>query len=361
MARLVLEGILPEATAKAVLAKSRELAERGRPLSAAEICRRKGFLTPTELRWLEDMDAPPADLLPGYTLLGTLGRGGQSRVYRVTELASGRSLAMKVLLPGLRRQELARERFLAEGRLLISLDHENIVRGEELAEHDGLVYLLMESVEGETALERMEREGAFSEDDALRILLATARALSYLHERGAVHRDVKPDNILLGHDGSVKLGDLGLAATESQGDGETTAGTVEYLSPEQAQGAGGLDVRSDVYSLGISLFHLVVGSLPFEADTDQETMLRRILEELRSPELKGMNVSPHMNYFIKKMTARDPEVRYQSAPQLIADIEEQLGGREALTPRKSPAPAPKPPPPAEVVRRRDPRRRPGGR
>jgi serine/threonine protein kinase len=329
-ARLVVEQVIPEGTMRAVLAKQKELLERQHPLLVSEICLRKGWVTATEIRWLQAPDEPPADLIPGLSLGRLLGQGGMSRVY-VARLRNGATNAVKILHPRLRRDPTAVADFLREGELLISLEHENVVRGHALAEHDGLVYLTMEYIDGQSVLEHLDRSGPFAEDAALYIILQTARALTHLHERGIVHRDVKPGNILIDAENTVKLCDLGLAVKSgADGDAEVTAGTIDYIAPEQAEGRGGLDVRSDIYALGVTLFQLLVGKLPFEGGTNEEALARRLLDELRSPELKGRNISPHAHYFIQKMMALDREIRYQSPHELIQDIEEQIRGKKTL-------------------------------
>ena len=329
-ARLVIDGILPESTIRAVLAKSKELVERGRPLSVGEICCKKKWTTPTEIFWLAHLDEPPADLLPGLRLQdGMLGQGGMSKVYGGVD-AMGRDVAVKVLLAALRRDDKPLTEFRAEGELLVSLDHENIVKGYSISEHDGLVYLVMERVLGRSVLEVLDDHGRFGEDAALYIILQTARALTHLHERGFVHRDIKPANVLIDDKNVVKLCDLGLAIQAGEGESETTAGTAHYIAPEQARAEGGLDVRSDIYALGVTLYQLVVGKLPFEGETNHETMAKRLLDELRSPELKGLGISPHLHYFVQKMMALEKEVRYQSPEELIQDIEEQILGKKSL-------------------------------
>jgi len=331
-ARLVVDGILPENTVRAVMSKARELAERGRPLSVVEICVRKGWITESEARWLLDPDHPPQDLLPGLKLGGLLGVGGMSRVYGAEDVESSVPVAVKVLLPRLRRQEKPLREFRAEANLLLDLEHENIVSGYYLHEHDGLVYLVMERVFGRSVQEILDEHGGFNEEAALYIILQTARALTCLHQRGYVHRDIKPGNILIDQENTVKLCDLGLAVREgSLEDDGSTAGTVSYIAPEQALGEEGLDSRSDIYSLGVTLYQLTVGKLPFEGETDRETMAQRLLDELRSPELQDMGISPHLSYFIRKMMARDKAVRYQSPAALIEDIEEHIRGKKTLT------------------------------
>jgi serine/threonine protein kinase len=136
---------------------------------------------------------------------------------------------------------------------------------------------------------------------------------------------------MLDRSGRVVLIDLGFAAPEAtRGAADRTVGTVAYLSPEQASGGAAADIRSDIYSLGISLFHIVVGRLPFEGSDDREVLRKQVMESLSSPELKGRAISPHMHYFIEKMVAKDAAARYQSWGELVQDVRAQLAGRDDL-------------------------------
>ena len=313
---------------RAVLAKQKDLIERGHPLSVLEICVRKNWITVSEARWCESGDGLPRDLLPGLELDGRIGVGGMSQVYRGLEKASRTPVAVKILLPRLARDGQSRARFEAESDLLCRLHHESLVRGFYHYSVDGLHYLVMELVEGPTALERLDRDGPFSEAEALSIILQAARALEYLHQQGLVHRDVKPGNLLVTRDHRVKLCDLGFAVHAGQD--ASCSGTVQYLAPEQAVGERVLDTRADIYALGVTLFQLTMGKLPFDGSTDEEQLSKRVFDELRAKELKGIGVSQHLHYFIQKMMARERDVRYQTPSDLIADIEESLAGRSSL-------------------------------
>jgi serine/threonine-protein kinase len=329
--RLVVDGLLGEQTARAVVSKVQELAARGRPLSVADICVRKGWISETEARWLTDVEHMPPDLLPGLTMGELLGQGGMSRVYGAVDEDTGTDVAVKILLPRLRREAVPLGEFRAEAELLMKLEHDNIVSGYYLHEHDEIVYLVMERVLGGSVQEILDKHGCFGEDAALYIILQTARALTCLHEHGMVHRDIKPGNILLDQENTVKLCDLGLTIQEGAASGDdSTAGTAHYIAPEQALGEKDLDVRSDIYALGVTLYQLTIGKLPFEGETNRETMAQRLLDELRSPELLGVEISPHLSYFIRKMMARDREVRYQSPHELIQSIEEHISGKKSL-------------------------------
>lgn len=328
-ARCVIDGLLPQELMQKVLRSQEDLLSRGRPLTVPQICVKKGWLTRGEARLLLSEDeSPPAGLFEGFSITKLLGAGGMSRVYEAQPENGGDTVALKILEPGCARDARLLQRFEHEGRLLSGLDHENIVGCEGHLESDGLHALILENVPGVELLDLIEESGPFHEDAAVYIVLQTARALTHLHAHGIVHRDIKPGNILLTSDNIVKLCDLGLASG-SDGDASTTVGTVAYIAPEQAVSASDVDTRADIYALGVTLYHLVVGELPFTGEDDQETIAKRFEESLSSPKLG--HVSPHVHYFIQKMMATDPEIRYQAPLDLIADFEESIEGKNTLT------------------------------
>ncbi|MBL8857684.1 MAG: serine/threonine protein kinase [Planctomycetes bacterium] len=271
--------------------------------------------------------------IPGYEVLGSLGTGGTADVFRVREKKTGETIALKVLKPAATRNAATRAAFVAEARLLEKLDHKRLVKGYGVARSGTTYFTRLECIEGRTLLETLDEGHAFAETVALRIILEAAEALAYLASQGVVHRDVKPGNLMLTDSGHVKLIDLGFAASpeaQVQAKEGTTSGTVGYISPEQAQGAAAADLRSDIYSLGVTLFHLVVGRLPFSSTNDSEMLRMQVMQSLSSAELKSRGFSPHLHYFIEKMMAKDAEHRYQSWPELIDDIKGQIEGREKL-------------------------------
>jgi len=269
--------------------------------------------------------------LPGHELLGKLGTGGTSDVFKARELATQRVLALKVLKAEAARHEPTRKSFIAEARLLERLDHPGLVHCFGVARSGNTFFSRLEFVDGATLLERLDAQQRFGEDEALRITLATAEVLRYLGQNGVVHRDVKPGNIMLDQERRVVLIDLGFAAEgAARCAQDSSVGTVAYLSPEQARGGAEADIRSDIYSLGISLFHVLVGRLPFQGSDDREILRKQVMESLSSPELKSRGISPHAHYFIEKMVAKDAAARYQSWGELIDDIRAQLAGRADL-------------------------------
>ena len=309
-------------------------------ISLPEMAVKAGDFEATQLARLRRLNGEDLPDLPGYELESILGRGGTAVVALARHKKTGKKIAIKALLPELTDNAEARRAFKREAELLIQLDHPNVVSGERVGMHQGRMLFLLEYIPGKSLLELLREGHEFDEDSALYVILQVARAIQYLSSQGVVHRDIKPDNVLLTEDNQVRLIDLGFAVssghTENADGGETTVGTVAYISPEQARGQGDVDVRSDIYSLGATLYQLVIGDLPFSGETNQEVMAAQILASLNSEVLKSGKISPHMHYFIEKMMAKEREIRYQSPAELIADIEEQIEGKKSLEFRPEP-------------------------
>ena len=261
--------------------------------------------------------------IPGYRIEKKLGLGGTSEVFGARRAKDFRKVALKILRPNLARDAHAVTRFLEEGKLLKKLDIPGIVRGYRTFKFMGTYVLEMDWIPGQTLEEFLEKETTFSETEALDIVVKVGKLLESMREEGVLHRDLKPGNIMIATGGKVSLIDLGFAGEGMSGrsDQETTMGTPAYLAPEQARGEDGLDARADIYSLGATLYHLVLGKLPFSGGNDQEMMRAQILKSLDGAALKGREVSPSLHYFLEKMMAKKKENRYPSAVALISHIE----------------------------------------
>lgn len=267
--------------------------------------------------------------IPGFEVLQRIGTGGTSDVFAARDKKSGEKLALKVLFPTAARNPATLKSFVNEARRLAELEHPAIVKGRGLAKFAGFapgtfVYFgVLELVEGSTLLERLDEGDRFEEFELLGIVGQVADALDYLHAQGVVHRDVKPGNLMLTDDGHLKLIDLGFAAGAGERSAEGSAsGTSAYLDPQRAQGGAAADLRGDVYSLGVTLFHLRVGRLPFEATDDHELLRQHVMASLSSPEMKSRGVSPHLHYLIEKMMSKDPSLRFQSWAELRREVDE---------------------------------------
>jgi serine/threonine-protein kinase len=262
-----------------------------------------------------------------YEILGELGSGGMGRVYRVKNVLSDRIEAMKVLLPDLvGRQELA-ARFVREIKVLASLDHPNIAQLRTAITVDNQLVMIMELVEGSSLAERVER-GPIAVGDALNYIDQALNALSYAHQRGVIHRDIKPANMMLTPQGVVKLMDFGIARS-SDGGGltmtGTTLGSLSYMSPEQTTGQG-VDARSDLYSVGVSLYEMVTGQLPFQGESDFAIMTAQVKETPRPPIELQPQLPAAFNEIILMAMAKDPAYRFQTADAFRAALKNVRAG-----------------------------------
>jgi serine/threonine protein kinase len=275
----------------------------------------------------------PGEPIPGIRIVNKLGVGGTATVFLAEDVNHERKVALKIIHPSLAKDERAVRRFQREAGLLCSFDHPNLVKGYSQGMMGPLSYFLMEYLDGESVQEVLERQKHLSEAQGLEIILETAKAIDHMQSRGIIHRDIKPGNIFLCREGSVKVLDLGFAQEIKGGDpGEedTTSGTVQYMSPEQARGQRDLDVRADIYSLGATLYHIVMGELPFSGGDSLEVMAKQVMEALNSSEIKNRRVSKHMHYFIERMMSKDKDLRYSTPHELVEDITEQIKGFKSL-------------------------------
>ncbi len=336
--KLSVRGVLRAQDVAALFAEARALAARGEAPSLSSLALRAGLIDKDRLLRYFRTDGEDPPELPGYNYVRKLGEGGTASVFLVRR-ADGTEEAVKILHEALQGQPAAVKAFLGESKLLLSLEHRNVVKGHRAGRFAGRYLSFMEFVDGATLQEMIARGGAFDEDGALTVILQVARALEYLREQGLVHRDIKPGNILVTAKNEVKLIDLGFAASSGPADGAgtgpgpgraaTTRGTAAFLSPEQALGRDDLDVRSDIYSLGATLYQMVLGELPFQGD-DAELVQQAVLAGLSAEKTKGGRISAHMHYFIEKMMAKDRDVRYQDPQALMSDIENQIRGKKSL-------------------------------
>ncbi len=274
--------------------------------------------------------------IAGYQIVERLGHGGMGAVYKARQLnLGGRIVALKIIRRSLSRNEAYIRRLQREARIVGGLDHPHIVKGIDLGESSGFHYFVMEYVEGETLRSMLQNGRVFSEEETIHIGEQLASAIDYYGQRGIVHRDVKPGNVVLTSDGISKLMDLGLAkgpedsALTRSG---ATIGTPQYLSPEQAQNPRGADVRSDLYSLGATLYHMATGQPPFQGETVAE-VLTKVLFGRRAPAAEvNPAVSERFSHLLERLMDRDPRRRYQSAAELLRDIRAVRAGREPEPP-----------------------------
>jgi eukaryotic-like serine/threonine-protein kinase len=256
-----------------------------------------------------------------YSIDRELGRGGMGIVYLAREVHLERPVAIKLIPPDKAAQPSLRERFLREARLAAKLSHPNIIPIHAVEEVDGFIYYVMAFVDGETLTHRVRSRGPLSSAEGARVLREVAWALAAAHAQGLVHRDVKPDNILLEHStGRVLVADFGIAAAEGTDISDGISGTPEFMSPEQALG-GVIDARSDLYGLGATAFYAFSGRFPFEGKSATEVLAKQVTEAPPQLGSLGLTVPRKLASLVDRCLAKDPEHRPASA-QVLA---EQLG------------------------------------
>jgi len=271
--------------------------------------------------------------IEGYRLVQKIGRGAMGTVYKAIHKNLHRVVAIKILRRDLAADKTQIERLKREAKLLADLDHPNIVRAFDAGESNGFPFLVMEYVEGETLRDRIAREGALSNEEALRITRALADALEKARRMGIVHRDVKPGNILLSKSGTPKLMDLGLAkgpvdlGLTQHG---ATVGTPQFMSPEQAESPDKADTRSDIYSLGATLYAMVTTRPPFEGSTLAEIITKVMSRQPVPPRVRNEDVSPEVSHLIERMMLKDATLRYATPAQVVTDIDMIRGGQSII-------------------------------
>ncbi len=266
------------------------------------------------------------DQFDGFVLEEAIGVGGMGAVFRAHDSQLDRQVAVKVLPQELAKDPEAVQRFYQEGRAAARLDHENIARVYTIGHASSYHYIAFEFIDGSTLRQLVERSGILSVSDAINFTLQIATALVHATERGVVHRDVKPSNIIVTPQGRAKLVDMGLARRFERG-GDTgltqtgmTLGTFDYISPEQARDPRNVDVRSDLYSLGCTMFYMLAGRPPFPDGTVLQKLLQH--QEEPPPDVRSLNASvpADLAAILLKLMAKDRERRYQSPEQLVRDL-----------------------------------------
>jgi beta-lactam-binding protein with PASTA domain/tRNA A-37 threonylcarbamoyl transferase component Bud32 len=273
-----------------------------------------------------------------YELGRLLGRGGMAEVYAARDRLLEREVAVKVLRERFREDAAFTARFQDEARHVARLAHPNLVVVHDTGTADGQPFIVMERIHGRTLAQALDA-GGLREDRALEVVADVCAALGYAHDRGLVHRDVKPGNVMLGEDGSVKVTDFGIARAVSEDTVTATAavlGTAAYLSPEQAQGRR-VDARSDLYALGVVLYEVLTGQVPFTGETPVAVALQHVRALPTPPRELVPTVSKHAETIALRLLAKDPDRRYQHADDVRLDLERARRSDPPL-PLRPPAP-----------------------
>jgi streptogramin lyase/predicted Ser/Thr protein kinase len=273
-------------------------------------------------------------MVAGYRIEALIGRGGMGAVYRASEEGLGRNVALKVIAPELAQDERFRERFLRESRIAASLDHPHVIPIYQAGDEDGLLFLAMRYVEGSDLAKVVAEDGALEPRRAVELLSQIAEALDAAHEKGLIHRDVKPSNVLIAESAGREhcyLGDFGLTKRTGSLSGVSVAGeivgTLEYVAPEQITG-NALDERADVYSLGCVLYECLTGQSPFPRATDVALLWAHVHEEPTPPSKARADLPKELDTVLTRALAKEPGRRYRSAGELLAATRSalRLGG-----------------------------------
>jgi predicted Ser/Thr protein kinase len=259
--------------------------------------------------------------IPGYRLIKRLGAGGQGSVYKAVQLSMLRPVAIKLIRPAKDPADLVR--FLREARVLSRLTHENIVRAVDYGEADGIRYMVMEFVDGESVLDLLRERGRLGLRRSIEIALQVCRALAYASRHGVIHRDVKPANIVITDENRAVLVDFGLARAEESDSLVTnagmTVGTPHYMPPEQIRGERAIDIRADLYALGATLFHMLTGQPPFPVGSLAEVLASHLKDEIELP--RDLPALPADVFrIIRRAMEKKREKRYTSPDEMAADL-----------------------------------------
>ena len=278
-----------------------------------------------------------------YELLRRIARGGMADVYLARDASLDRQVAVKVLFPEFANDPSFVERFRREAKAAANLNHPNIVGIYDWGQEQGTYYIVMEYVVGRNMADVLRSTGRLSPDRAAEIASDVAEALSNAHNAGLVHRDIKLGNIIVSDEGQVKVADFGIATALARRTGDnlthigSVMGTATYFSPEQAQGKA-LDGRSDLYSLGVVLYEMIVGKPPFTAETSTAVAVKHVQERPLPPSLLGVSIVESLEAIILKLLAKNPANRYPKAEDLRADLQRYLAGAHSIPPRESQPP-----------------------
>jgi len=334
-------GFLSETDLEEVLLEQERRGAGGGEARLGELMVELGYVSPRQLERLLNAQIVAhtnVTRIGPYHLIAKIGEGGMGTVYQARDMRTDDLVAIKVLPRSKARDPEFLARFEQEGQAVFKLDHPNIVKAIGLGEADGYHYFSMEYVEGRDVYDMLDEAGRIPEMDALSIVIQITQALEHSHEHNVIHRDIKPGNILVDRYGMAKLTDFGLALDRDRiGRGRITAGhdalgTPFYLSPEQARGDPDVDISSDIYSLGATLYEMVTGRPPFEG-SPAEVLSKHLVEQIPSPRDIDRTLTLGVCHVIQKMMAKDREDRYQTPRELMKDIMLVYQGRDPVSER----------------------------
>ena len=259
-----------------------------------------------------------------YEILSKVGTGGMADVYKAKDHKLNRFVAVKVLKPEFREDRTFIRKFKSEAQAAAGLTHPNIVNVFDVGDDEGVYYIVMELIEGITLKEYISKKGKLSVKEATSIAIQVSMGINAAHNHKIVHRDVKPQNIIISTDGKVKVTDFGIArAASSNTISSNVMGSVHYSSPEQVRG-GYSDEKSDIYSLGITIYEMVTGRVPFDGDTTVSIAIKHLQEEMVPPSAYAPDLPYSLEQIIYKCTQKSVDRRYNNMEEVIADLKRSL-------------------------------------
>jgi len=324
-----------------MLALQQQLAEGGNERSLADVLVANGVITERQMsRVRSEVDAQRSNQqIPGYQMLDKLGAGAMATVFKAKQVSLDRTVAVKVLPKKFMTDPQFVERFYAEGRAAAKLNHPNIVQAIDVGKAGEYHYFVMEYVEGTTVYDHLVKHKRYEESEALKIVIEMADALKHAHDKGFMHRDVKPKNIMITQSGTAKLADMGLARQvtdreAAEAEAGKAYGTPYYIAPEQIRGELDIDFRADIYGLGATFYHMVTGQVPFDGPNPSAVMHKHLKSELKPPDHINPNLSAGVGEIIEVMMAKNRDERYASTADLLEDLKAVARGEAPMQARK---------------------------
>lgn len=309
------------------LEKAKQLREENNQASLVQLLVDNEYVTRRQIARLRQIIEAErsGQKIPGYRILGKLGAGAMATVFKARQISLDRTVAIKVLPRKFTTNAQFIERFYAEGRAAAQLNHPNIVQAFDVGKAGDYHYFVMEYVDGRTVYDDILKHKRYSESEAIDIVIQIAEALQHAHERGLIHRDVKPKNIMINQEGVAKLADMGLARAitdkeAAEAEAGKAFGTPYYISPEQIRGEVTIGPPADIYSLGATLYHMVTGNVPFDGKNPSAVMHKHLKSPLAPPDHVNPKLSQGISEVIEMMMAKDPRKRYQSCKDLLLDL-----------------------------------------
>jgi serine/threonine-protein kinase len=315
----------------------RERGEADQPRTLADIMIDNEYLTKRQIdRLRNEFEAKKSSQqIPGYRIKRKVGSGAMATVFLAQQISLDRPVAIKVLPKKFSTNQNFIERFYREGRAAAKLNHPNIVGAYDVGQAGGHHYFVMEFVDGKTVYDSIVKKKRFEEHEAIEIIRQVALALQHAHQRGFVHRDIKPKNIMINSQGVVKLADLGLARAVSdkeaaEAEAGRAYGTPYYISPEQIRGEVTIGPQADIYGLGATFYHMVTGRVPFDGRNPSEVMHRHLKSQFVPPDHVNTRLSNGCAEVIEMMMSKKPQDRYRNVDDLLEDLNRLREGQAPL-------------------------------